>query len=248
MLVVPLPGKADLYRDHMGASPAPGAMATLYQGFQDALRSRAIATVDTRTPLMEAMRTDQVFLRTDTHWTPKGAQVVAQSVAAAEESLPADQTFVVHDKENVLVQGDLTKFITDAAYAPLVGLAPENVILRRAESSSEATAGALDLFGENSSIPAVLVGTSYSANENWGFVEDLKASLGVDVLNMAQEGLGPVAPMRKYLSGDTLKDSPPKLVIWEFPVRYLARADLWDAAKAPAPLQSAGTPDSAGKL
>lgn len=248
LLVVPLPAKADVYREHVGDSPAPEELANLYDDFSTALRSKSIATVDTRTALIGASKTDQVFLRTDTHWTPKGAQIVAKSVAEAETSLPSEQTFAVNDKESVQVQGDLTKFVTDAAYAPMVGLAPEKVTLRRAEAQVDPDAAALDLFGVDTSIPAVLVGTSYSANVNWSFAEDLKASMGVDVLNMAQEGLGPVAPMQAYLKGDTFRKTPPKLVIWEFPIRYLARADLWDGAKSPAPLQSAGTPGTGGNL
>ncbi len=211
------------------------------------MKSEGIAAVDARTPLLRASTTQQVFLRTDTHWTPEGARVVAQSVAEADTSLPSEQKFSMQDKESVHVQGDLTKFVTDAAYAPMVGLAPEKVVLRQAEADGD-PAAALDLFGTDTSIPAVLVGTSYSANVNWSFAEDLKASMGVDVLNMAQEGLGPVAPMQAYLAGDTFKKTPPKLVIWEFPIRYLARTNLWDAAKSPDALQSAGTPGTGDNL
>ena len=66
-----------------------------------------------------------------------------------------------------------------------------------------------------------LVGTSYSANTNWNFEGFLKEYLETDVLNMADQGLGPLVVMDKYLENDAWKNSPPRLVIWEMPERYL---------------------------
>ena len=36
--------------------------------------------------------------------------------------------------------------------------------------------------------------------------------------------------MRAFLTSDTLRDTPPEVVIWEFPVRYLGQTQLWDKA------------------
>jgi alginate O-acetyltransferase complex protein AlgJ len=47
------------------------------------------------------------------------------------------------------------------------------------------------------------------------------AAVGADVVNFAEEGHGPFAPMADYLDSDLAKNTPPKVVIWEFPVRYL---------------------------
>ena len=38
--------------------------------------------------------------------------------------------------------------------------------------------------------------------------------------------------MRAFLASDTLRDTPPETVIWEFPVRYLGNQKLWDVAPA----------------
>ena len=38
---------------------------------------------------------------------------------------------------------------------------------------------------------------------------------------MADQGLGPLVVMDKYLENDAWKNSPPRLVIWEMPERYL---------------------------
>jgi alginate O-acetyltransferase complex protein AlgJ len=76
----------------------------------------------------------------------------------------------------------------------------------------------------------VLVGTSYSANPNWSFVEALKLALSQDILNYAVEGQGPIAPMQTYLQQLDPVDAPP-VVIWEFPIRYLSDPDLLSPIK-----------------
>ena len=52
------------------------------------------------------------------------------------------------------------------------------------------------------------------------------------VLNLAEEGKGPIAPMRAFLDSATLRDTPPEVVIWEFPIRYLGQTQLWDPEPA----------------
>ena len=46
-------------------------------------------------------------------------------------------------------------------------------------------------------------------------------------MNYAEDGHGPILPMLKYLQTDAFKSSPPQVLIWEFPERYLpAHNDL----------------------
>ena len=49
----------------------------------------------------------------------------------------------------------------------------------------------------------------------------MKENLKTDVLNAAEEGLGPFDTMKKYLDNEAFKSQPPELVIWEIPERYL---------------------------
>lgn len=72
------------------------------------------------------------------------------------------------------------------------------------------------LFADNE-VPVALVGTSYSANPNWNFVGALKEALRSDVVSYAEDGHGPVLPMLSYLKSDAFKNSPPQVLIWEFP-------------------------------
>ena len=73
-----------------------------------------------------------------------------------------------------------------------------------------------------------LVGTSYSAGEAWDFAGALREALGADVLQAAQEGEGPFEPMSDYLEDDAFLQTPPRLVVWEIPERYLPVEDTLD--------------------
>jgi alginate O-acetyltransferase complex protein AlgJ len=66
-------------------------------------------------------------------------------------------------------------------------------------------------------VPVALIGTSYSANPNWNFVGALQQALRSDVVNYAEDGHGPILPMLSYLQSDAFKNSPPQVLIWEFP-------------------------------
>lgn len=227
LVVVPLPAKADIYSEHVSYAAIPGDLERLYTDFRAMLDQAGIRNVETRTALLDAKAQGQLFLNTDTHWTPLGASVVADTVGAALGR--RDTAYTLADAAPVEREGDLSKFIVTGGLAPLVGLGPETVVPRTAIAPPEAAPA--DIFGP-STIPFVLTGTSYSANEQWSFGESLKVALGSDVLNMAEEGKGPIAPMRALLASDTLRDTPPETVIWEFPIRYLGQVELWNQAPA----------------
>lgn len=226
LVVVPLPAKADIYREHVSYAAIPTDLERLYEDFRTVLDNAGIKNIETRAPLLQAKAKGQLFLTTDTHWTPLGAEVVADAVG--ETLGKRDTAYTIADVAPVPREGDLSKFIVTGGLAPLVGLGPETVVPREATAPPAAST---DIFGP-SSIPFVLTGTSYSANPQWSFGESLKVSLGSDVLNLAEEGKGPVAPMRAFLDSATLRDTPPEVVIWEFPVRYLGQTKLWDRAPA----------------
>jgi alginate O-acetyltransferase complex protein AlgJ len=122
-------------------------------------------------------------------------------------------------------KGDLTTFLPlDPLFSNLLPKPDDlqqratTVVNSSADSSSDA--GDAALFANND-IPVALVGTSYSANPHWNFLGALQQSLKSDVVNYAEDGHGPILPMLKYLQTDAFKNSPPQVLIWEFPERYL---------------------------
>ncbi|NKB28330.1 MAG: hypothetical protein GKR99_12550 [Rhodobacteraceae bacterium] len=226
LILVPVPGKLDVYSRFSGdLSPE---IRGVYDGFLAALDRQAIAHIDIRPVLLQGNSTQQTFLSTDTHWTPFGATAVARAIANAELIPQGDADYFRRAQVEKTLTGDLVSFVTSDVLAPIVGLRPEVIIPFDAVSKPDAN---ISIFGADS-IDTVLIGTSYSANTDWSFAEALKLLLSRDVLNLATEGQGPVAPMRAYLNSPELAASAPRYVIWEFPVRYLSDPDLWQSHDA----------------
>lgn len=234
LVMVPLPAKVDIEAAQADAPALSAPMHRLYDDFLTGLQRAGVNAVDTRAPLL-ALGTD-AFFATDTHWTVEGAHVVAQAVAASGLIRIGDTEMTLEPMAAKAITGDLVSYVTTDALAPLVGLPQEKVAPYQVNPAATADLG--DLFGPQS-IDLVLVGTSYSANPDWSFADALKLSLKSDVLNAAAQGLGPVKPMLDYLASDGFRDAPPKVVIWEFPLRYLTDPALWTMPEAPVELASA---------
>lgn len=223
-----LPAKARLYPEHIGDEEPAKVHEDLYQRFHASAEQAGIIAPDLLTPLQHAKLQGQVFLRTDTHWTPMGAEVVAQNLGSTvAQKTPLDaapQQYITESKNAESYKGDLTTFLPlDPLFSNLLPK-PDQLqqrSTRAAEASPEGEAGGEgDLFSD-SQVPVALVGTSYSANPKWNFVGALQQALRSDVVSYAESGHGPIEPMLKFLQSDNYKDAAPQLVIWEFPERYL---------------------------
>ncbi|SDG85500.1 alginate O-acetyltransferase complex protein AlgJ [Pseudomonas benzenivorans] len=226
-----VPAKARLYPEHLGEHRASSLQQRLYQEFHVAARGAGITAPDLLGPLQQAKQQGPLFLRTDTHWTPLGAEIVARQLGAAvSQSLALGgepQQFVTEAGEQAPYKGDLTRFLPlDPLFAELLP-APDPLQKHQTRAVDQAS-GADALFAD-SELPVTLVGTSYSANPNWNFAGALRQHLQRDLSNHAEDGHGPLLPMLKYLQSEELKNAAPQLVIWEFPERYLPMAnDLSD--------------------
>lgn len=219
-----IPAKARLYPEHFADKQPASMHRDLYEQFHAQVQQAGIFAPDLMQPLQQAKQNGQVFLRTDTHWTPLGAEVVARNIGAAisAQSMINVQpvTYVTEAAEAQPYKGDLTTFLPlDPLFTNLLPQ-PDNL----QQKTTRAVEGAVEsedaLFGD-SDIPVGLVGTSYSANAHWNFLGALKESLHSDVVNYAEEGHGPILPMLKYLQSDGFQNSPPQVLVWEFPERYL---------------------------
>ncbi|RRV08377.1 alginate O-acetyltransferase [Pseudomonas sp. v388] len=225
-----VPAKTRMYPEHIGDNKPASLHVDLYQQFHAEVAKAGIVAPDLLAPLQAAKQKGQVFLRTDTHWTPMGAEVAAQQLGLTiAEKTPLQgepEQFVTQAKESAPYKGDLTNFLPlDPLFSNLLPK-PDTLQQMSTDLVQSAPAGDDALFAD-SDVPVGLVGTSYSANPNWNFVGALKQALRSDVVNYAEDGKGPILPMLKYLQTDAFKNSAPQVVIWEFPERYLpAHNDL----------------------
>lgn len=227
-----VPAKARLYSEYIGEQTPASLHTDLYNEFHAQARQAGVFAPDLLAALQSAKSRGQVFLRTDTHWTPMGAEVVAQHLAEAvsrQNLLNGEpQHYVTEQRQSAPYKGDLTNFLPlDPLFSNLLP-PPDTLQARNTRPAEGASASDDALFADNE-IPVALVGTSYSANPNWNFLGALQQALRSDVVNYAEDGHGPLLPMLKYLQGGAFKDSPPQVLIWEFPERYLPmKNDLSD--------------------
>ncbi|RWU22167.1 alginate O-acetyltransferase [Pseudomonas alkylphenolica] len=227
-----VPAKARLYSEYLGEQTPASLHDDLYNEFHAQARQAGVFAPDLLAPLTTAKTRGQVFLRTDTHWTPMGAEVVAQHLAEAvnrQDLLSGEpQLFVTEQQAGAPYKGDLTNFLPlDPLFSNL--LPPPDTLQQRSTRPAATNADSGDALFADTEIPVALVGTSYSANPHWNFLGALQQALRSDVVNYAEDGHGPLLPMLKYLQSDAFKASAPQVLIWEFPERYLPmKSDLSD--------------------
>ncbi len=214
LVITLIPDKSRIYPEHLGTLRRPSYLAGRYDTFRAALIERGIAAPDLARLYSELKTENAVFLRTDTHWSPYGATLSANVIAAALPIKGGDQFFREAQPE-LLHSGDLMKFLPLGYLGRYTEIKPEPLI--SIKTTALAQTGLLD----DISPPGVLVGTSYSAIKLWDFEGALKAATGADILNVAEEGSGPFAPMQKYLTSESFILHPPQFIVWEIPERYV---------------------------
>ncbi len=217
LLVVLIPAKARLYPEYRGEHQPSSIHRDLYVDARQALLDQQVQVPDLLQALRRCKQQAPVFLRTDTHWTPAGARCAAEAVATAEPYPRGVRQYRTALTGSVDHPGDLLQFLPLSPYFDHL-LPPVDRLARASTVEAQAEAEA-DLFSEASAPPLTLIGTSYSADERWNFAGALRQAGQEDVLNLAASGQGPFAPMRDYLR--TLPATPPRLVVWEIPERYL---------------------------
>lgn len=231
LLVAPVPAKARVYPQQLGRHQLPDYARERYPQLLAALEEHQVPAADLAAAFRRTGASatsangapgEQLFLRSDTHWSAHGARTAARAVAEAARPV-LDQRGVpmlrstLHRGDAIEHRGDLVPFLGLGPFVDRLGPAPERVVQYEV---AVADAPAVGLF-DDVPIPVTLVGTSYSAGRVWSFEQFLKHELAADVLNLAEEGRGPFLPMRDYLEGDVIHQVPPQLVIWEIPERYL---------------------------
>lgn len=222
LFVVLVPAKARVHDASLGRYALPPDAAARYGVLRSALRGAGVRVVDGADAMARVSPGEPRFLRTDTHWTPAGARAVAEGTAERIGRVAAGAPWLgrtpyrIEPRGTLEVEGDLLAFVPLGPFADAVGPSPDRI--ETFGAVRERGAGG-DLFGEPD-LPVTLVGTSYSADERWGFADALREALGADVLVAASEGAGPFDPMRIYLGGAAYRSTPPDVIVWEVPERY----------------------------
>ena len=245
LLVAVVPAKARVYPEFLDHRRPPALHRELYAQVQAALKADGIASADLLATLEAGKSREPTYLRTDTHWTPFGAELAAQTIAESARplALDASASYRTVSEGERSHRGDLFNFLPLDPYFAFLLPPPDTIEAMKTEAVGDA--GGAGLLGDAERAPVALVGTSYSAEAQWNFAGALKEALHADVMNYARDGEGPIAPMLRYLESGDLGAAPPRLVVWEMPERYLLAHQPLDAFHLPADVFVADAGDKA---
>ncbi|MBO9401195.1 hypothetical protein [Shimia sp. R9_3] len=191
--------------------------AERYDHLLQMIAAEGLRTLDVR----PALSGPNAFMRTDTHWSPEGARNVAQALSNTLAGKISSQTpFETRHTGTRRFDGDLLAFADTGIWRPYVGPAPERINTYDTQSAARQELGLFD----DIKTPIALVGTSFSAREDFHFIGFLKSSLQAEVLSFAMEGRGPFTPMERFLADGQMTTTQPQIVLWEIPERYI---DTW---------------------
>jgi alginate biosynthesis protein AlgX len=220
LIAVPVPGRAAIRHEvlHLAdprqAAFSPDAARASYDRYLEALRREGVSVVDILAVARAFDATGgQTFFKRDLHWTPEGANAVAQETAsiirgvlkAPLSSTPLKLTRSPHDKKHPgrFVNNWLQ---TSCGYAlPPEPLGDYTVVKAgpRAEQPG-------------SIAKVVQAGSSFSAAPfDIGF---LSVALQSDVLNVSVGNGGALLALESYLATNAYQRQRPQVLVWEYPV------------------------------
>jgi len=231
LIILPVPMKLDIYSEHTPYDVKQSSEA-LYKQFVTLLDNHNISNSPIRNAFLDKNEDQLLFLKKDTHWTPAGAELAASSLATRFPELVGETEYVSHTESNNEVVGDLVNFIKVSRWVNS-SIYDAEIIPLYETTKSETEDGDSALFGEQS-ISLALVGTSYTAIDDWNFAGFLKQHLKNNLVSVSVKEKGPFVAMEQFLQNDIINDSDVDTVIWEFPVRALIASNqtgnAWQSA------------------
>ena len=225
-VILLVPDKTRVHSEALGAS-RPEFVQRRYALGLEGLKAADVPVIDLYADMQAALQNDptqELYYRTDTHWNQNGAELAAKAVARwnSEQGIVAGQTAFELRREGEAAErvGDLLALIgLDKAPAWMRPRGDQEVPVV-VEAQASASADALgDLFGD-AGVPVVLLGTSYSQRAAFG--DFLRLHLGSEVLNASKDGGRIAGSAEEYFADDAFSQSPPTLVVWEVPERFLS--------------------------
>lgn len=240
LLVVVIPGKPSVYPDLLvpGLQIENGRKWGHSEYILDSLKSRGVATVNLFSALraeraQDSLAGDSLYLRTDTHWRPRGARVAAQVTAEAlRKYFPG------------LVQEGLREYILDTVSVERVGDVVEMTGLPHFQvRSAQLNFGTEKTFGwqvyeiqrdsagnevsrklyqdDMRNSPILILGDSFSriyqtdAPRSAGWISHLAAELGQPLASVVSDG-GASTLVRQTLARRPALLRGRKVIIWAF--------------------------------
>lgn len=197
-----------------------------YDRIVKALQAARVNTVDINTAFANSPKRNSdtpLFFKLDTHWTPTGAMLAAETIKAAIDATPSLKGALdVTPPEAFKLAVANRKRPSKAR--DLIEQLPKNALTFTPEMVAQVNVSRVqppkeDLLGNRAPNGLTLVGSSYSMD--WtGFADALRFSLQRDILSVAVAAdQGSWVGMESYLRDDSFQTKAPKILIWELPER-----------------------------
>jgi alginate O-acetyltransferase complex protein AlgJ len=232
LCLVPVPPKAVIYPDKLASDLAPSDVPGL-KPMLDKIEAFGIQVIDLESLFREhraAHPDEQLYCATDSHWSPRGAELAAAAVAAQLSnhtaiSSASKSPFTVGEVEELQFHGDLLSDEEKNTQPP------EKLPLRRV---SPATAGASPLLVIGDSHCQVFRTGGAMLATDAGFIDHLAAALSLPVEEISSQASGADQP-RADIARRTVKEpefwSSRKVVVWLFTAREFTQGK-WRAIPA----------------
>lgn len=229
LALVMVPSKVRIHADQLPeGKPLDSYTADKYENAYKQLREGGVNVVNLNQPFLASPhRTSDtpLFLRLDTHWSPAGSMLAAETIKTVIAATPAlkqalDATpavaynLAVDKKKSITRARDLVRLLPKEQQT----FPPEQVLNFKV---TRATASQAGLQGAGDAVGVLVIGSSFT-NPNTGYPDAIRYQLQRDVLNISiPVDQGPWVGMEAYLKDEAYKTNPPKLIIWEIPEREL---------------------------
>jgi len=232
LLVMPVPNKEGVYPDHV-TSRAEGKrsiVAARTTELMDQLRGAGVEVIDLFTVFAEARKHESgteepLYLAQDTHWSPRGVDLAAKTVAERLMQLGWVQTGDVEYRERtapVRRLGDLLRMLQ----VPMIEerTEPEEVDCRQIVLGS---GDSEKLYQDGAGAEILVIGDSFmriyqqDSPTAAGFIAHLARELKQPMMSLVNDGGGSTL-VRKELRGRPAFLKNKKVVIWEFVERDFA--------------------------
>ena len=229
LLLVLVPSKIRIHSDQLpDYKPLDEYTTGKYENVFKALRDGGVNVANLNQAFLTSKHrasATPLFLRLDTHWSPTGALLAAETVKSTIETSPVLKLALEATPE---VKYALTwaKRKVNHRARDLVDLLPKDAPNFASEQILVFTATRVQstqasLLGKGDVIGITAIGSSYT-DEKTGYPDGLRHSLQRDLLDISiPVTQGPWVGMETYLRDDAFKKNKPKLIIWEIPEREM---------------------------
>ncbi len=227
LAVVIVPSKIRIHADQLPASnPLDAYTAGKYDNIVKALTAGGVTVINLNQAFLSSPHRQSdtpLFLRLDTHWSPSGAMLAAETIKAGIDASPALKAALdatpaekfdlawAKGKSNTRAR-DMVRLMPAGSPA----FPPEQILNFKVSKASASQAG---LLGGGDNVGITVIGSSYT-NKNSGFPDAIRYTLQRELLDISLPvDQGPWYGMDSYLRDEAFKTKKPKLIIWEIPER-----------------------------